>query len=84
MPQPKASDEEGDVTLEAFMSTSMFEAGNVDLTNEDATVLPEHVAKHPQKGTDEDAGDTVFIDRSADADDKDEKGDGSEDPTEVK
>ena len=84
MPEAKKVDDPGDVTLDAFMSTSMFEGGKIELTNEDATVLPEHVPDDLKNKGEVNAGDTQIIDPSAAKDDDDEEDDGSEDPTELK
>ena len=73
-----------DVTLDAFISTSMFEAGKVKLTNEDATMLPEQVPDDPKNKSDNNAGDTVIIDGRTPKDDDDATGENSEDPTAVK
>ena len=80
-PKAAASDDAGDVTLDAFMSTSMFE-----ITNEDETVLPEHVPDDPVAPGDIPAGDTVVLpssplNKKVDDDDDDDE---SEDPTVLK
>jgi len=79
----------GDVTLEAFMSTSMFESGKVQLTNEDETVLPAHVPDKPRDSDDDSpiAGDTVVLPGSPRARREkaaDDDADDSEDPTVLK
>lgn len=86
MPKDAQNDDAGDVTLEAFMSTSMFEGGKVELTNEDATVLPDAVPDDPKSAGDVNVGDTVIIDPSKGEkkDGDDEEDGGSEDPTVVK
>jgi len=85
-PKPDDKEASGDVTLDAFMSTSMFE--NVELTNEDATVLPDAV---PDRPVDEDnpiVGDTVILPSSplaqGNKDDEEDDDDESEDPTLLK
>lgn len=76
-PNAAANKEGDDVSIDAFMSTSMFET-----TNEDETVLPEQVPDDPKEGSDIPAGDTVVLPSSplrnkGDDDDDDD----SEDPT---
>ena len=79
MPKTEEGDEPDDVTLEAFMSTSMFAGTKTELTNENETVLPEHMPDDPKDKGDVNAGDTVIIDKSAAKEDN-----GSEDPTVLK
>ena len=78
IPKTAASEDDADVSLDAFMSTSMFE-----ITNEDETVLPEHVLDDPKDAGDPHPGDTVVLPSSPlnkKAADDDEDGE-SEDPT---
>ncbi len=80
VPTASSAEEEGDVTLEAFMNISEFEGGEVSLTNEDPTVLPFEVPDEPIAGMD--PGDTVKLPRAPKFDKED--GDDYEDPTVVR
>jgi hypothetical protein len=82
VPPAQRKKEPDSVTLDAFMSTSMFEADKVKYTNEDVTVMPDAAAGAPSDddifdvtGVHNrdavDGGETVVIDPSA-TDDEDE------------